>query len=304
MQKQERDDNRKIFDVYDGNLEKEYPKHFTPIDREYISKYSRLIESRSTNAVKSKFGKPGESYELFPLDDMIQFYQKLDDQKTSKTEIEEFLEDHKKCFWGTNNAPEQVTISDVAFTQMKKWPKKPDEKRDIWRHSDYKNPKDIFKLWLFPTWASGVGLNYESGDWIGRFGIQKTGKKLLPYSTLELYGDYNFNNQELDDLGFTYNFFRGRHQGWYGGLAWGGIQEKSDQGVRLDHLAVNAGFVPIAWDLNALPVVGKSLPHTQITFRVGLRGEIHKSLAIAPIKFQIGINLMQPIIGPKHPLTY
>ena len=36
VQKQERDDNRKIFDVYDGNLEKEYPKHFTPIDREYI----------------------------------------------------------------------------------------------------------------------------------------------------------------------------------------------------------------------------------------------------------------------------
>ena len=294
--------------VYEHYLKREYRNHLTQTDKDYISKYKQFKnpESDKTGKVESKFGKAGESYELFPLEDMKELYArlKIEDFEESKRETMEWLTKHQRCFWGENAGLDEVKIGDPAFRKMREWPHKTDEKRDVWLHPASTNPDDIFKMWLFPRWASGVGLNYESGDWIGRFGIQKAGRKLLPYSTLELYVDYRFNDNALHNLGFTYNFFRGRHQGWYGGLAWGGIQEKNNRGVKLDHLAVSAGFVPIAWDINAIPVVGKYLPHTQLTFRAGLRSEIHKSLELAPIKFQIGVNLMQPIIGPKHPLTY
>jgi len=315
------------------NDDNEFFKHLTTLDEACMREYKPSI--------KSKFGEGKEVYQLFPLNDMCTLYEHLKEynrlkeenkKKSKKKEIEKWLEEHKHCFWvKEKNMPTDFEIDPNAFEQMKKWYQKKEENRDLWEHNDYKNSHDIFKSWLFPRYTLASGLHFESANKvnvIGRVGIKMSdigsfrrvpvlnhvpligGVLLLPYSTLEIFLDYDLRGTELHDLGFVYNNFRGRHQGWYGGLAWGEIGGN-------DHLAVSSG-VSLVWDFNAIPFLKKltkipyvKIPfdHTQITLNFGLRGEIHAShdpWQVQPIRFhgQGGISFARLRFGPKNPLTY
>jgi len=331
----------------------EYYESLSSVDKANMKKYKAPINS--------KFGKGKEVYQLFPLEDMRKLYAllrkyndpqynfddfpelkddfpNLNEKNVNKKDIKEaivgFLNKHKECFWGDNASDEAIQIPDNVLDKMAEWPEKPKKKEhhQIWRHEDYKNPDNVFKLWLFPRLTTVVAFNLESGDTIWRFGgqISDLGTislpalgdvPILPNSTLELCVDIDPNDDKHPhNAGITFNFFRGRHQGWYSGLAWGDIRSTNH------HLAVSGGYVPLHGELNSLPVIGRlaKIPvlgsvvnHVQLKCRVGIRAEFHSRIPkedrnfkpiwrTKPIRFksEFGLSITRKIWGPKHPLTY
>ncbi len=283
-----------------------YKDTFTATDE------ANLAKMRSSAG--SKFGGGYDQYELFPVAYMAELEEQLaaaQDSEPSRAELTKWLQTHADVFWGRGKAPRKVEISAEAFTQMLLWAKNKDDKQDMWRHASYRNPNDVFKLWLFPRLAGCFTGWHQAGNFGSRFGLQFAdvslgGNKLLgliPIPRLELYREATIefyaeldHRWRLGDVGYVYNKFRGSHGGWYLGLARGGGLDRRPNPV------ITCGVVPFSWDMqNWL-----SWPrHTQLAFRAGLRAELatrQKPWRLDPIQLQIGVQLTFPALAPRHPL--
>lgn len=249
------------------------------------------------------------TYELFPIEDYEYLVEVLLRNACAGSDtadcvdadsVAQWLDVHGACFWGSQRA-EQVRIAPEVFAEMARWPHERDEKRDVWRHNNYRHPNDIFKPWLFPRAALVIASMWESADYRLRGGMRfSTG--FTPNSVIELSASFAVKDRAFQDVLSTYYFFRGSHQGWYGSLGRGG-------GSRGEPFTlVSAGFVPFSWDLPALPFVGKALHrfgHNQLMVHAGLRGEIYGFPDdISPLKFQLGLSLSRSIAASRHPLRY
>jgi len=237
------------------------------------------------------------AYELYSLEHMRELYEQLEHVKVDeKIEMEKWLESRKSFFWG-KNAPTRVELDDRAFENMRKWTESGrDTNRVLWEHNDFKNPNDIFKLWLFPVVVGEFTiLGYGSG--IPRIGLAVRYCGLKPSPRLDSFGvhfDLGLLDNKTKDISIIYSRFAGMNYGVYGGFGWGNIRE-------VNSCAIASTGVMFAWDLELLR-------HTQIVQRLGLRGEIHHrsnpgEWELDPIELQYSISLTRNLKGPRHPLV-
>lgn len=235
--------------------------------------------------VTSKFGPGAEIYELLPLNEMEELYRILDEETPAPEDIETWLTDRKRFFWGADRVPDTVKVTAEACSLMKEWPKHKHRNRDLWLHKDYGEPEDVFKMWLFPRLALGGGYVFESGDHIVRGAVHLANlgtikipflgaKPVLKYTTMELHASYDLSNSDMTDIGLMFSYFRARHQGWYTGVAWGDVGHN-------DHAALTVGFVPASFYVGAGllnriwfigPILDSIIGRTRVVPRFGLRG--------------------------------
>jgi hypothetical protein len=268
--------------------------YLTPTDRIVLR---RLNETQG----ESKFGPGYDAYTLFPLEKMEYLIEVLlANADTRREDVEAWLgeTENRVAFWGSDTA--KVEITEEGFAAMRTWAARKRPNRELWLHHDYRQPNDVFKLWLFPRTSIGVATVFQSADLLGRFSVNRSDFfGLMKNSTLEVFADFDLGERDrvfwFDALGLHYKYYRGSHQGWYAGGGWGGIRGD-------DHIIADLGYVVIAWDL-----ASAGLGHAQLAVSAGARGEIHvdsRPWLIEPFRFQIGLGVTRRIQDAVHPLTY
>jgi hypothetical protein len=279
-----------------------YEATLTGTDRAYLEKVRERPGATPDSLENAKFGST--AYQLFAIDDrksLDSLLAKSDTTGISRRNVEQFLTGHVDAFWAGKQRAEGRIQAD-AFNEMLHWAKDEDPKTDIWRHEVYRRPEDSFKLWLFPRMALTGSILLVSGQIVSGLGVQLAeiaGR--LKTSSIEGYVDFDLSEANIHDVGLFYNDFRGSHHGWYFGMGWNAGDENKK------NVVFNLGLVPICWDLKSIPKFGTRLFHAQVLLRTGLRGEAHwdeKPWNIDPLQFQVGFQIGNPIIGPRHPLDY
>ena len=192
-----------------------------------------------TASYPSRFPPGGASssypnrYTLFPRSDLACLYQLLGREENPDPacsgSVEDFLSEHKDCFW-LENAPTSIALDPNVLAALRRWPDRGEweggtHHLSLLDHRDAQDPRNIFKLHLYPTVSLGGGLQWDGGS--GSLlhlstrvaEITTSDAQWFPNSMIEINADFNMDPWTFHDVEFHYLFFRGGYAGFFAGTS-------------------------------------------------------------------------------------
>jgi len=283
-------------------------------------------------------------YRFLPIADLETIFAILtseDDNHTKRDNLSKHLEEHAECFWPAGRQPKVFALDDYQFAAFLHWLDVSDSHMKVWDKRDYKEPEDIFKMYLFPRVELGFSTMWTQdrpqGQLLGamlrvaEFSVGST--PALNDSSLEAYANFATGSGSLYDFGLTYRYFRGGFGGPYFGMGWRGEQRRGTADLTADelqaatrlfgeaaasvptrferHTGLDLGYA-ISWNVSRLKLT-RRLKNVTLGGMFGLRSELFAE-NLSPVeealnpdlprrtRFQAKFTVHVGVLGPRHPL--
>ncbi len=305
--------------------------------------YGDYTESYRSRFPKDRSLKYLNRYTLFPMQDLACLYQLLGrdaavDASCSGS-VEEFLSEHKDCFW-LDNPPTSTVLSPGASAALRRWPDRKQWKGDthhikLLEHPDAQDPNNIFKLHLYPTVSLGGGVQWDDPSGSGMLvqgsirvaEITFSGTQWLPNSMFEVNFNFDTENWQFHSTELHYLFFRGGYSGFYGGInirrerlagtADLTLEAADEVAARIGQFPDRAALSRTRWGIDVGWAVSLNFAKFQRNLffdtKIGLRADIFNDspsdveLALGAqnrVRLVVSVGVRKGIAFPKNPLTY